>query len=203
MKVRNWSRPPSPPSQCWKLKCCQTHKFDHQHKIQHWSGGGGGSKSSRKMSHLCIFGAKARAKVCRVILPKLAGSDFELSHTIFKCWQTHEIHQHLSADRCINSNIITGSNIDPRGEGGRRAPKMITFFHFSCCMKCESVSNYFPQTEGVSLWGLPITIFKCSQMHGIHLLQCRVESEKVQKDDIKHHKTRVPTLIPGGRGSIE
>ena len=144
-----------PPSQCWKLKCCQAQKFDHQHKIQHWSEGGRGSKSSRKLSHLCIFGAAWSAKVCRVILPKLAGSDFELSHTIFKCWQTHEIHQHLSADRCINSNIITGSNIDPRGEGGRRAPKMITFFHFSCCMKCESVSNYFPQTEGVSLWGLP------------------------------------------------
>ena len=93
MKVRNWSRPPSPPSQCWKLKCCQTHKFDHQHKIQHWSEGGRGSKSSRKLSHLCIFGAAWSAKVCRVILPKLAGSDFELSHTIFKCWQTHEIHQ--------------------------------------------------------------------------------------------------------------
>ena len=77
---------------CWKLKCCQTHKFDHQHKIQHWSEGGRGSKSSRKLSHLCIFGAAWSAKVCRVILPKLAGSDFELSHTIFKCWQTHEIH---------------------------------------------------------------------------------------------------------------
>ena len=93
MKVRNWSRPPSPPSQCWKLKCCQTHKFDHQHKIQHWSEGGRGSKSSQKLSHLCIFGAAWSAKVCRVILLKLAGSDFELSHTIFKCWQTHEIHQ--------------------------------------------------------------------------------------------------------------
>ena len=92
MKVRNWSRPPSPPSQCWKLKCCQTHKFDHQHKIQHWSEGGRGSKSSRKLSHLYIFGAAWSAKVCRVILLKLAGSDFELSHTIFKCWQTHEIH---------------------------------------------------------------------------------------------------------------
>ena len=131
-----------PPSQCWKLKCCQAQKFDHQQKIQHWSEGGRGSKSSRKLSHLCIFGAAWSAKVCRVILPKLAGSDFELSHTIFKCWQTHEIHQ----------------------------------------------------------------------------LKCRVESEKVQKDDehevlsdaidapngwqnnIKHHKKRVPTLIPGGAG---
>ena len=182
--------------------------------------GGRGIDEPPKWSHFYIFCASASAKVCRVMVPKLAGSDFELSHTIFKCWQTHEIHQHLSADRCINSNIITGSNIDPRGEGGRRAPKMITFFHFSCCMKCESVSNYFPQTEGVSLWGLPITIFKCSQMHGIHLLQCRVESEKVQKDDehevlsdaidapnrwqnnIKHHKKRVPTLIPGGGGLL-
>ena len=85
MKVRNWSRPPSPPSQCWKLKCWQKHKFDHQHRIQHWFEGGRGSKSSRKLSHLCIFG---------------------------ETW---------SADRCINSIIITGSNIDPRGGGDIRA----------------------------------------------------------------------------------
>ena len=45
-----------------------------------------------KWSHFYIFCASASAKVCRVILLKLAGSDFELSHTIFKCWQTHEIH---------------------------------------------------------------------------------------------------------------
>ena len=40
--------------------------------------------------------------------------------------------ENLSADRCINSIIITGSNIDPRGGGDRRAPKMVTFLHFWC-----------------------------------------------------------------------
>ena len=45
-----------------------------------------------KWSHLFTFCVRASGKVCRVILLKLAGSDFELSHTIFKCWQTHEIH---------------------------------------------------------------------------------------------------------------
>ena len=73
-------------TKCWKLKCCQTHKFDHQHKIQHWSEGGRGSKSSRKLSHLCIFGAAWSAKVCRVILLKLAGSDFELSLGELRDW---------------------------------------------------------------------------------------------------------------------
>ena len=38
-----------------------------------------------KWSHLFTFCVRASAKVCRVILLKLAGSDFELSHTIFKC----------------------------------------------------------------------------------------------------------------------
>ena len=44
MKVKKWSLTPSPPSQCWKLKCWQKHKFDHQHRIQHWSKGGRGHK---------------------------------------------------------------------------------------------------------------------------------------------------------------
>ena len=55
--------------------------------------GGRGIDEPPKWLHFYIFCASASAKVCRVILPKLAGSDFELSHTIFKCWQTHEIHQ--------------------------------------------------------------------------------------------------------------
>ena len=32
-------------------------------------------------------------------------------------------------------------------------------------MKCESVSNYFPQTEGVSLWGLPRIVVCYSFSH--------------------------------------
>ena len=38
-----------------------------------------------KWSHFFFFCARASAKVCRIIFPKLKGSDFELSHTIFKC----------------------------------------------------------------------------------------------------------------------
>ena len=54
---------------------------------------GKGMDELPKWSHLFTFCVRASGKVCRVIVPKLAGSDFELSHTIFKCWQTHEIHQ--------------------------------------------------------------------------------------------------------------
>ena len=46
---------------------------------------GGGDRRAPKMVTFFIFGARASAKVCRVIVLKLAGSDFELSHTIFKC----------------------------------------------------------------------------------------------------------------------
>ena len=53
--------------------------------------------------------------------------------------------ENLSAVRRINSTISTRSNIDPRGEGDRRAVEFFyVFFHFSCCVKCESVSSYVP-----------------------------------------------------------
>ena len=63
MKVKKWSPTPSPPSQCWKLKCWQKHKFDHQHKIQHWSEGGRGSKSPQN-DHIFSFFVLHEVRKC-------------------------------------------------------------------------------------------------------------------------------------------
>ena len=91
MKVRNWSRPPSPPSQCWKLKCWQKHKFDHQHRIQHWSEGGRGSKSPQN-DHIFSFFVLHEVRKC-----------VELFSPNWRGQSLRSPIRFLSADRCTKS----------------------------------------------------------------------------------------------------
>ena len=77
---------------CKKMTSMKCYRRAQKWQIDPWIQGGEGIEEPPKWPHFFTFGARASAKVCRVIFPKLKGSDFELSHTILKCWQTHEIH---------------------------------------------------------------------------------------------------------------
>ena len=71
----------------------------------------------------------------------------------------------------------------------------LTLTHWDVCRRTAAFNDSL-HLGGQKISAV-ITIFKCWQMHEIHLLQCRVESEKVQKDDehevlsdaIEQHKT--------------
>ena len=128
-----------------------------------WSKGGRGIDEPPKWSHFYIFCASASAKVCRVIVPKLAGSDFELSHTIFKCWQTHEIH-HLEC-RVKREEVQKDAEHDVLSDA-IDAQNAWLFFTFGASASAKVCRIIFPKLKG-SDFELSHTIFKCWQTHEI------------------------------------